>query len=77
MIDIIKKFAYKIVNNDLCKNDIFNGKNLEKHETDFMLGIYTLMEYIATKANKVEDFDDRFVDSNNEFFDKIYNYLAN
>ncbi len=69
--------AYKIVYDDLCKNDLFNGKNLEKYETDFMLGIYTLMEYIATKANKVEDFDDRFVDNNNEIFDKIYNSLAN
>ena len=57
----MNKKAFEEVYEDLIKCNLFCGKHDARHgSAEYMNGIKTIMEYIAYKANKTDEFDELF-----------------
>lgn len=64
---IDKKEAYQIVFDDLCRCSIFNGEYDAKNGSeDYMSGVYTVMEVIATNVS-----DECYYSFQKTFWDNI------
>ena len=66
----MNKKAFEEVYEDLIKCNLFCGKHDARHgSAEYMNGIKTVMEYIAYKADKTDEFDELF---HNNYFDSYF-----